>query len=174
MLPALLFALLSLPKPSEAHASSEDLSSFFSTAAPYTPGQRLPAPVPTGYVVAGLSSVARHGSRYPTAGKIRGCQQLESMLVERGDVLALPWMREWRCRWDPLLEGVLWPRGTRELRGIGSRVAELYPDALLPYNPNTVVSTSTSVRTPIASAVVHLFLYSPPPPKQTSEFESLR
>eukprot|EP00727_Mastigamoeba_balamuthi_P013841 m51a1_g908 hypothetical protein (426) ;mRNA; f:109232-110590 len=142
MQPALLVALLALSL-AAASRCSRDLTPHFSTTTPYAPGAYPPAPAPEGYTVVGLSSINRHGSRYPTAGKIKSFQKLEAFLDENRGSLALQWMREWRCSYDPQLEGVLWSRGTRELRGIGSRIAELYPDVLLPYNPNTVVSTST-------------------------------
>eukprot|EP00727_Mastigamoeba_balamuthi_P004101 m51a1_g13689 hypothetical protein (152) ;mRNA; f:1420-1963 len=143
---ALCAVLLALSHSTAAAAASNalhDLSHHFATGTPYSPGPLPPSPAPAGYAVVGLSSVNRHGSRYPTAGKIASCQGLEALLEGSRGALRLPWMREWRCGYDARLEGVLWSRGTRELRGIGSRTAQRYPGALLPYNPNTVVSTCT-------------------------------
>eukprot|EP00727_Mastigamoeba_balamuthi_P013952 m51a1_g918 putative histidine acid phosphatase superfamily protein (430) ;mRNA; r:179550-181128 len=146
MLPALLVLVALAAAPlAAAKKDHTDLTGHFATGTPYSPG-RIPASrAPTGYTVVGLSSVGRHGSRYPTSGTIKHIRKLGEYLEEHSDELSLKWMRKWRAdeRYDPELEGVLVERGTQELVGIGSRVTEQYASVLLPYNPNSVVSSAT-------------------------------
>eukprot|EP00727_Mastigamoeba_balamuthi_P000728 m51a1_g10652 hypothetical protein (433) ;mRNA; f:48726-50168 len=125
------------------YASSDDLAEHFGTSTPYRPGDQHPVRAPDNYTVVGLSSIGRHGSRYPTAGKIKGFKKLQAFLAANSNVLTKRWMRGWTPDYDAAYDGVLWKRGASELMGIGERIAEYYGDVITPYNPNTVVSTCT-------------------------------
>eukprot|EP00727_Mastigamoeba_balamuthi_P009884 m51a1_g5518 hypothetical protein (430) ;mRNA; r:409101-410484 len=120
-----------------------DLSGHFGTGTPYTPGTTEPYPAPENYTVVALSSVGRHGSRYPTAGKVKSFKKVETLLTANRAALLPSWMKTWTNDFDSTYDGVLCSRGAQELMGIGSRIASYYDEVILPYNPNTVVATCT-------------------------------
>eukprot|EP00727_Mastigamoeba_balamuthi_P011515 m51a1_g6987 hypothetical protein (425) ;mRNA; r:151620-153007 len=124
-------------------AASHSIKEHFGTSRPYEPGDRAPVSPPDNYTVVGISSVGRHGSRFPTEKTIAGFAKLHEFLASHRDKLREKWMKEWTPGFDVDQSGVLTSRGASELIGIGERMAERFGDVLQPYNPNVVVSTCT-------------------------------
>eukprot|EP00727_Mastigamoeba_balamuthi_P013310 m51a1_g8601 hypothetical protein (478) ;mRNA; f:158167-159985 len=126
-------------------ALGEDLSKYFATVRTYQYSGGRPAAVPAGCTLAGVYYVSRHGSRYPTGGKIEKQGELADFVHKYDIKSAFKWMKKWTPEFTQEQEGMLSERGAADLNDIGKRFAENYRALLFPYTPNAVTTQSTGV-----------------------------
>eukprot|EP00727_Mastigamoeba_balamuthi_P007501 m51a1_g3371 hypothetical protein (417) ;mRNA; f:460301-461722 len=132
----LLFAIAA------SSALGSDLSAHFGTARPYVyNGGRPSNPLP-GCAVSGVYYVSRHGSRYPTAGKIKKEYELAQFVQNYYVKWDFSWMWEWTPRFTEEQEGMLSETGARDLYAIGARFGDNYRPLLTPFSPNMVPRTA--------------------------------
>ena len=140
-----LFALLALGC---ALAGAEFLSEHLSGMTPYTyaqTGHGLPYTPPEQCRLSGLDAVFRHGSRYPSRRAAQAVRGLEDLLARHQDALRLDWMRTWRNPYTNRTAELLCQNGVDELASLGRDYRAKFSSILAPYNPNSVVFTSTFV-----------------------------
>ena len=140
-----LFALLALGC---ALAGAEFLSEHLSGMTPYTyaqTGHGLPYTPPEQCRLSGLDAVFRHGSRYPSRRAAQAVRGLEDLLARHQDALRLDWMRTWRNPYTNRTAELLCQNGVDELASLGRDFRAKFSSILSPYNPNSVVFTSTFV-----------------------------
>eukprot|EP00727_Mastigamoeba_balamuthi_P011293 m51a1_g6787 hypothetical protein (426) ;mRNA; r:184714-186247 len=126
-------------------ALAEDLTQYFGTARPYVYNNGAPQAAPTGCDVSGVYYVSRHGSRYPTSGKIKKEVQLSAFVRKYSVNASFEWMKQWTPRFTQEYEGMLSELGAQDLTAIGTRFGKNYKDLLFPYTPNTVYTQCTGV-----------------------------
>eukprot|EP00727_Mastigamoeba_balamuthi_P007290 m51a1_g3181 hypothetical protein (439) ;mRNA; f:415297-416816 len=126
-------------------ALAADLSAYFGTARPYVYNNGAPSAPLSGCAVSGVYYVSRHGSRYPTSGKIKKEVELATFVHKYSVKSDFKWMKDWNPKFAQDQEGMLSELGAQDLTAIGKRFGNNYQDLLFPYTPNTVVTQSTGV-----------------------------
>lgn len=130
-------------------ANGWDVKSHLSTMTPYKyslNGANESYSAPAGCEQVYIEAVFRHGSRYPTSGAIKEIATLEKLIRSFNTSLKLPWMRTWTNPFDASNSGRLSETGIQEHYDLGTRYAKRFKSLLLPYNPNSVIFTSTYVK----------------------------
>ncbi|WIA34254.1 hypothetical protein OEZ86_012605 [Tetradesmus obliquus] len=139
-----------------ASSSSFDIREHLSTKAPYVHRVAVPnapslydVPDPPGYKPVFLYLLARHGSRWPTAKRMRQINSLQPLLRSvRSSAPGLAWARNWTSPVAdvPYLAGELHPEGEAELEGLARRLRGRFPGlAAEPYAPRRQPIISTQV-----------------------------
>eukprot|EP00727_Mastigamoeba_balamuthi_P001718 m51a1_g11543 putative adenylate guanylate cyclase (1104) ;mRNA; f:2957-7348 len=136
MTPLLLLALVA------SSALGSDLSQYFGTARPYVYNGGKPSDPLPGCALSGVYYVSRHGSRYPTAGKIKKEYELAAFVQRYNVTDDYKWMREWSPKFTQDEEGMLSELGAQDLYVIGARFAHNFKQLLFPFTPNTVPRTA--------------------------------
>ncbi|WIA14093.1 hypothetical protein OEZ85_002642 [Tetradesmus obliquus] len=137
-----------------ASSSSFDIREHLSTKAPYVHRVAVPnapslydVPDPPGYKPVFLYLLARHGSRWPTAKRMRQINSLQPLLRSvRSSAPGLAWARNWTSPVAdvPYLAGELHPEGEAELEGLARRLRGRFPGlAAEPYAPRRQPIIST-------------------------------
>lgn len=129
-------------------AGAEFLSEHLSGMTPYTyakTGHGLPYTPPADCRLSGLDAVFRHGSRYPSRRAALAVRGLEDLVARHRDELLMDWMRTWRNPYTNRTAELLCQNGVDELASLGREYRAKYASVLTPYNPNSVLFTSTFV-----------------------------
>eukprot|EP00727_Mastigamoeba_balamuthi_P011299 m51a1_g6792 hypothetical protein (453) ;mRNA; f:201078-202507 len=126
-------------------ALAADLSQYFGTARPYVYNDGLPQAPLSGCSVSGVYYVSRHGSRYPTSGKIKKEVELATFVHNYKVKSSFKWMKDWNPQFTQEYEGMLSKLGAKDLTAIGTRFGKNYKDLLFPYTTNAVVTKCTGV-----------------------------
>eukprot|EP00727_Mastigamoeba_balamuthi_P003968 m51a1_g13569 hypothetical protein (401) ;mRNA; f:467-2163 len=122
-----------------------DLTPHFATVRSYTYNGGTPsAPLPN-CSLSGVYYVSRHGSRYPTAGKIKKQEGLGEAVRQYTARPGNEWMSTWKPMFSRDQDGMLSERGAADLMQIGARFARNYKALLAKYSPNRVTTQSTEV-----------------------------
>ena len=132
-------------------ASAEFLSEHLSGMTPYTyakTGHGLPYTPPADCRLSSLDAVFRHGSRYPSRRAALAVRGLEDLVARHRDELLMDWMRTWRNPYTNRTAELLCQNGVDELASLGREYRAKYASVLTPYNPNSVLFTSTFVCRP--------------------------
>lgn len=143
-------------------ARGQDVRRYLSTKTSYA--FRLPilnapslynTPDPDGYEVHYMWLLSRHGTRWPTADRMRQINSLENLFKDARNVQDYPWVQNWT---SPLAHmsaasGELHPIGEDELWSLGRRLRQRLP-ALMQhhYLPKRYPIVSTQVSRAAASA----------------------
>ena len=128
--------------------AAEVLAEHLSGMTPYTyapTGHGLPYTPPAQCRLSGLDAVFRHGSRYPSRRAAQAVRGLEALLARHQDTLRMPWMRSWRNPYTNRTAELLCQNGIDELASLGRDYRAKFSSILTPYNPNSVIFTSTFV-----------------------------
>ena len=139
-----------------ALGAAEFLSEHLSGMTPYTyaqTGHGLPYTPPAQCRLTGLDAVFRHGSRYPSRRAAQAVRGLEDLLARHRDALRLDWMRTWRNPYTNRTAELLCQNGVDELASLGRDYRAKFSSILTPYNPNSVIFTSTFVCSPHTSSL---------------------
>ncbi|KAF6248610.1 histidine phosphatase superfamily [Scenedesmus sp. NREL 46B-D3] len=139
-----------------ASSSSFDIKEHLSTKAPYVHRVRVQGapslydvPDPSGYKPVFLYLLARHGSRWPTAKRMRQINSLQTLFrAAHSTDPTLAWTNNWTSPVAdvPYLAGELHPEGEAELEGLARRLRGRFPGlAAGPYAPRRHPIISTQV-----------------------------
>ncbi|KDP44713.1 hypothetical protein JCGZ_01213 [Jatropha curcas] len=148
---------------------SFDVRQHLSTVTRYGAVKDLPSPSESSHIATGctpihLNLVARHGTRSPTAKRMRELDRLASHLEElirdanerNLSLQKLPtWLQSWTSPWKGKLKGgQLISKGEDELYDLGLRTRERFPDLFNEeYHPDVYTIKATQVPRASASAV---------------------
>eukprot|EP00727_Mastigamoeba_balamuthi_P005548 m51a1_g1612 hypothetical protein (435) ;mRNA; r:205998-207394 len=122
-----------------------DLTEYFATVRPYPYNDGKPSDPLSGCSLSGIYYVSRHGSRYPTAGKIKKQMELAEFVHKYNVKGDFKWMKDWTPGFSLSQEGMLSELGAKDLVKIGKRFAKNYKSLISDYTPNTVTTQCTGV-----------------------------
>ncbi|MEW5301092.1 MAG: hypothetical protein WDW36_003972 [Sanguina aurantia] len=112
-------------------------------------------PDPKGYEAVHLYLLSRHGSRYPTAGRMQQINSLPSLFKDVTNTRDYPWVKEWKSPVANMsfAEGELHTVGESEMFNLGHRLRKRFAALLAkPYFPSRFQVVSTHVSRASASA----------------------
>ncbi|KAK9830742.1 hypothetical protein WJX74_004849 [Apatococcus lobatus] len=136
------------------------VQNFLSSRTPYAFADCPPqarsiytTPDPAGYEPQLLYQVTRHGTRMPTAKRIRQMAKLENLLPQSRSPEHQWWIRNWTATFDELDAGYLHAVGEIEMQKMGQRLRDRFPHIFGPtYHPRQHAVISTQVPRASASA----------------------